>query len=229
MPAADQDDEDDDPFDEEDTNSTSSSLPPSVSRRRDLGAEDNFFDTVRYQQQLQRLILDSYASSADIIRQASRAQLGREEEGARSTEDLETTTSTSSTSDDDNAEDVEERQSSDADTTTSVSASGSEEDETEDDDNEWGEGSTSLVEADYREPDFGDSDETTETTVIAMTNSLHPSDETYHSAEPVQRESEHTMCSHHACRNRAAVDCCCSMCGRCCVLYGQFHCPRHNA
>lgn len=31
------------------------------------------------------------------------------------------------------------------------------------------------------------------------------------------------------CRNRPAVDCANSLCGRCCVLGGQYHCPRHNS
>lgn len=31
------------------------------------------------------------------------------------------------------------------------------------------------------------------------------------------------------CRNRPAIDCANSLCGRCCVLGGEFHCPRHNS
>ena len=36
------------------------------------------------------------------------------------------------------------------------------------------------------------------------------------------------VCSFQACRNRAAVGCSTSGCGRCCQLYGQYNCERHN-
>jgi len=39
----------------------------------------------------------------------------------------------------------------------------------------------------------------------------------------------HAFCDALYCRNRPAVDCTNNLCGRCCVLGGEFHCPRHNA
>jgi fido (protein-threonine AMPylation protein) len=39
----------------------------------------------------------------------------------------------------------------------------------------------------------------------------------------------HQFCDALYCRNRPAIDCANSLCGRCCVLGGQFHCPRHNS
>ena len=36
-------------------------------------------------------------------------------------------------------------------------------------------------------------------------------------------------CNALYCRNRPAVDCTNSLCGRCCVLGGEFQCPRHNS
>jgi fido (protein-threonine AMPylation protein) len=39
----------------------------------------------------------------------------------------------------------------------------------------------------------------------------------------------HEYCDALYCRNRPAIDCTNSLCGRCCVLGGEFHCPRHNS
>lgn len=39
----------------------------------------------------------------------------------------------------------------------------------------------------------------------------------------------HVNCAAHRCRNRPAVDCINSCCGRCCILIGNYHCPRHNS
>jgi fido (protein-threonine AMPylation protein) len=36
------------------------------------------------------------------------------------------------------------------------------------------------------------------------------------------------ICTFQACGNRAAIGCSCSACGRCCQLYGQYNCDRHN-
>jgi hypothetical protein len=40
---------------------------------------------------------------------------------------------------------------------------------------------------------------------------------------------QRTHCVAIACRNRSAMDCTNNLCGRCCVLMGEFHCPRHNS
>jgi fido (protein-threonine AMPylation protein) len=39
----------------------------------------------------------------------------------------------------------------------------------------------------------------------------------------------HEYCDALYCRNRPAIDCTNNLCGRCCVLGGEFHCPRHNS
>lgn len=39
----------------------------------------------------------------------------------------------------------------------------------------------------------------------------------------------HEYCDALYCRNRPASDCANNLCGRCCVLGGEFHCPRHNS
>ncbi len=39
----------------------------------------------------------------------------------------------------------------------------------------------------------------------------------------------HQYCDALYCRNRPAIDCTNNLCGRCCVLGGAFHCPRHNS
>jgi hypothetical protein len=41
--------------------------------------------------------------------------------------------------------------------------------------------------------------------------------------------TSNVYCDALYCRNRPAVDCINSLCGRCCVLGGQYHCPRHNS
>ena len=45
---------------------------------------------------------------------------------------------------------------------------------------------------------------------------------------PTQPEAPR-YCDALYCRNRPAVDCVNKLCGRCCVLGGRFHCPRHNS
>jgi hypothetical protein len=45
--------------------------------------------------------------------------------------------------------------------------------------------------------------------------------------EAAQPELQH--CDALYCRNRPAVDCTNHLCGRCCVLGGQYHCSRHNS
>jgi len=37
------------------------------------------------------------------------------------------------------------------------------------------------------------------------------------------------ICTFQSCGNRAAIGCSSSACGRCCQLYGQYNCERHNA
>lgn len=51
------------------------------------------------------------------------------------------------------------------------------------------------------------------------------------SSQPAQHRHSPRVasCSSRTCRNRAAFDCANSLCGRCCVLVGEFHCPRHNS
>ena len=39
----------------------------------------------------------------------------------------------------------------------------------------------------------------------------------------------HSFCDALYCRNRPAIDCTNNLCGRCCILGGEFHCPRHNS
>ena len=49
------------------------------------------------------------------------------------------------------------------------------------------------------------------------------------SLQEQRRRNYPTICAASACRNRPAVDCVNSLCGRCCILIGIFHCPRHNS
>jgi fido (protein-threonine AMPylation protein) len=51
---------------------------------------------------------------------------------------------------------------------------------------------------------------------------------TANSEEQNENDQAH-YCDALYCRNRPAVDCTNDLCGRCCVLGGQFHCPRHNS
>ena len=57
------------------------------------------------------------------------------------------------------------------------------------------------------------------------TTSMDYSDSSF---QEQRRRAFPTICAASACRNHPAVDCVNSLCGRCCVLIGIFHCPRHN-
>jgi hypothetical protein len=48
-------------------------------------------------------------------------------------------------------------------------------------------------------------------------------------ALPAPPQPQVQYCNSLYCRNRPAVDCANSLCGRCCVLGGEFRCPRHNS
>jgi hypothetical protein len=56
------------------------------------------------------------------------------------------------------------------------------------------------------------------------------SDNEYNHSEPLQEEAPPRICclATH-CRNRPAVDCANQLCGRCCVLFGEYSCLRHNS
>ncbi|KAG7364173.1 filamentation induced by cAMP protein fic [Nitzschia inconspicua] len=88
-----------------------------------------------------------------------------------------------------------------------------------------------------RSYDANGADGTTTTTSVGVTN---PEDETRelsagsdNSANDSRGMSRSrqvlSFCAGEACRNQAAVDCANHLCGRCCVLAGEFHCPRHNS
>jgi fido (protein-threonine AMPylation protein) len=56
------------------------------------------------------------------------------------------------------------------------------------------------------------------------------SDDAINEGSPAEEvHPSRTCCAGIACRNRPAVDCTNSLCGRCCVLVGELHCSRHNA
>jgi len=49
------------------------------------------------------------------------------------------------------------------------------------------------------------------------------------SSQESRQRADLTICAASSCRNRPAVGCTNSLCGRCCVLIGNYHCPRHNS
>jgi fido (protein-threonine AMPylation protein) len=53
-----------------------------------------------------------------------------------------------------------------------------------------------------------------------------PPQEEEEAAAPPRSQTNH--CDALYCRNRRAVDCANSLCGRCCILAGQYPCSRHN-
>lgn len=55
------------------------------------------------------------------------------------------------------------------------------------------------------------------------------SEDTTHETTPAVAHYPPRTCLALSCRNRPAVDCRNSLCGRCCVFVGRFHCPRHNS
>jgi len=69
--------------------------------------------------------------------------------------------------------------------------------------------------------DFHDND-TLESTTTTETSGME------YTLEELQRLPRPSCCPVVTCRNRPAVDCVNSLCGRCCVLIGNYHCPRHN-
>jgi hypothetical protein len=75
------------------------------------------------------------------------------------------------------------------------------------------------------------SDSTTTTTYESEENENDSTTVDYSdvSSQETRRRPPPACCSVAACRNRPAVDCVNSLCGRCCVLIGNYHCPRHNS
>lgn len=73
------------------------------------------------------------------------------------------------------------------------------------------------------------SDSTTTTSDEDEENDTTTMDHSEESSREPRRRLLSTCCAAAACRNRPAVDCVNSLCGRCCVLIGNYHCPRHNS
>jgi hypothetical protein len=92
---------------------------------------------------------------------------------------------------------------------------------------EFDDTTTSFDEENFDHSD--DSEPTTTTTYESEENDTTTTDYIdAPSQQPRQRQFV-ACCAAAACRNRPAVDCVNSLCGRCCVLIGEYHCPRHNS
>ncbi|VEU44916.1 unnamed protein product [Pseudo-nitzschia multistriata] len=72
-------------------------------------------------------------------------------------------------------------------------------------------------------------DTTTTTVNESESNTTTTTDDSdSHSQEPRRHEMS-MICASSSCRNRPALGCTNNLCGRCCVLIGNWHCPRHNS
>jgi fido (protein-threonine AMPylation protein) len=65
--------------------------------------------------------------------------------------------------------------------------------------------------------------------VAASANSNGSTSDGNDSTTPNQSATHPSHCDIGHCRNRAAVNCDNNMCGRCCVLVGNYSCPRHRS
>ena len=72
-------------------------------------------------------------------------------------------------------------------------------------------------------------DSTTTTTDGSEENTTTTTDYSDASSQEPQQCPIPASCSALTCRNRPAVDCANALCGSCCVLIGEYHCPRHNS
>ena len=77
--------------------------------------------------------------------------------------------------------------------------------------------------------DGGASIEHGENLSSGMTSDTTNADDEEDSTQALPLTRVHEFCDALYCRNRPAVDCTNNLCGRCCVLGGEFHCPRHNS
>lgn len=86
---------------------------------------------------------------------------------------------------------------------------------------EFGGSDSSADSPDQTTTTMDGSDENNDTTTMDYSDAS--------SQEPRQRGPTYACCAANRCRNRPAVDCINNLCGRCCILIGNYHCPRHNS
>lgn len=72
-----------------------------------------------------------------------------------------------------------------------------------------------------------DSSRTSSLDINILPQDTTTADDDEEGGEVTPRVNEY--CDALYCRNRPAIDCTNNLCGRCCVLGGEFHCPRHNS
>jgi fido (protein-threonine AMPylation protein) len=171
-----------------------------------------------------------------VSQRGIRRDVGSSEDSFSSPSDVGDTT-TRTTSDEDSSDDSEEigdgetrlnyfqeahRRSSPGDANrfedTTITSSDSDDDIAQD--------TTTTIDGDNGDRQDHGGDTTTTTTEIVIEGGRE--DTTSSSPGGSSRRSL-TFCSGHLCNNRAAVDCTNNLCGRCCVLSGEFHCSRHNS
>jgi len=94
-------------------------------------------------------------------------------------------------------------------------------------DGDFDDTTTSFDEENFDHSD--NSEPTTTTTYESEENDTTTTDYIDVSSQQPRQRQFVACCAAAACRNRPAVDCVNSLCGRCCVLIGEYHCPRHNS
>ena len=160
---------------------------------------------------------------------------GSDEEFSDDDEELYTSTTTTSEEDEDTGEhqpvntNVRNHDETNRDE-TAMESSDSNDSSLDEQDSQREDTTTVFAEEDIEDNEEIDTaDSTTTTTDGSEENTTTTTDHSDNSSQEPQQRPIPACCAAVTCRNRPAVDCANALCGRCCVLIGQYHCPRHNS